>query len=42
MLRLFSRCLLPVGSPSILQDISNLFILVVFLLRRSPLPKVRS
>ena len=42
MLRLFPRCLLPVGSPSILQDISNLSVLVVFLLRRFPLPKVRS
>ena len=42
MLRLFPRCLLPVGSPSILQDISDLFVLAVFLLRRSPPPKVRS
>ena len=42
MLRLFPRYLPPVGSPSILLDISDLFILAIFLPRKFPLLKVRS
>ena len=42
MLRLSPRYLPPVGSPSILLDISDLSVLAVSLLRRFPLLKVRS